>query len=127
MPGIALLEWLHRDLSQALIRYVQQRDTFSSVSTNPADLTLRITTKLALTSRDRYHYRIRLQAEMSETAQLIKAYLVEHVVAGSSVRWVTASDRAPVEAALQLALDDLLTQIETDRSLYVRGQEQPAK
>ncbi len=127
MPGIALLEWPHRDLSQALIRYVQQRDTFSSVSTNPADLTLRITTKLALTSRDHYHYRIRLQAEMSETAQLIKAYLVEHVVAGSSVRWVTASDRDPIEAALQLALDDLLTQIETDRSLYVRGQEQPAK
>ncbi len=127
MPGIALLEWPHRDLSQALIRYVQQRDTFSSVSTNPADLTLRITTKLALTSRDRYHYRIRLQAEMSETAQLIKAYLVEHAVAGSSVRWVTASDRDPIEAALQLALDDLLTQIETDRSLYVRGQEQPAK
>jgi hypothetical protein len=123
MPGIVLLEWPHRDLSQALIRYVQQRDTFSSVSTNPAELTLRITTKLALSSRDRYHYRIRLQAEMSETALLIKAYLIEHVVAGSSVRWVTASDRDPIEAALQLALDDLLTQIEADRSLYVRGQE----
>lgn len=127
MPGIALLEWPHRDLSQALIRYVQQRNTFTSVSTNPADLTLRITTKLALTSRDRYHYRIRLQTEMSETTQLIKAYLVEHVAAGSSVRWVTASDRDPIEAALQLALDDLLTQIETDRALYVLGKERPAK
>jgi len=127
MPGIALLEWPHHDLSQALIRYIQQRDTFSSVSTNTADLTLRITTKLALTSRDRYHYRIRLQAEMSETAQLIKTYLVEHAAAGSSVRWVTASDRDPIEAALQLALDDLLAQIEKDRPLYVSGKERPAQ
>ncbi|MGQ0696167.1 MAG: hypothetical protein ACT4OL_11420 [Nitrospiraceae bacterium] len=126
-PGITLLEWPHSDLSQAVIRYVEQRNTFSSVSTNPADLTLRMTTKLALTSRDRYHYRIRLQAEMSETAQLVKAYLVEHVAAGSSVRWVTASDRDPIEAALQLALDDLLAQIEADRSLYVHGQGRAAQ
>lgn len=127
MPGIALLEWKHHDLSQALIRYVRQRETFSSVSTDPADLTLRITTKLAMASRDHYRYRIRLQAEMSETAQAIKAYLVEHEATGSSVRWITASDRDPIEAALQLALDDLLTQIEADRSLYVAGKRQPAK
>lgn len=127
-PGITLLEWPHSDLSEAVIRYVQQRNTFSSVSTNPADLTLHITTKLALTSRQgRYHYRIRLQAEMSETAQLIKAYLVEHISAGSSVRWVTASDRDPIEAALQLALDDLLAQIEADRPLYVLGKGRAAK
>lgn len=127
MPGIALLEWKHHDLSQALLRYVQQRQTFSSVSTDPADLTLRITTKLALTSRGRYRYRVRLQAEMSETARVIKAYLVEHDAAGSSVRWVTASDRDPIEAALQLALDDLFTQFEADRSLYVSAKERPAK
>ncbi len=127
-PGITLLDWPHSDLSQAVIRYVEQRNTFSSVSTNPADLTLRMTPKLALTSRQgRYHYRIRLQAEMSETAQLVKAYLVEHVAAGSSVRWVTASDRDPIEAALQLALDDLLAQIEADRPLYVRGQGRAAQ
>lgn len=127
MPGIGLLEWPHHDLSQALIRYVQQRGTFSSVSADPADLAFSITTKLALTSRERYHYRIRLQAEMSETAHLIKTYLVEHDVAGSTVRWVTASDRDPIEAALQLALDDLLTQIEADRSLYVAPKGRPAK
>jgi hypothetical protein len=127
-PGITLLEWPHSDLSQAVIRYVEQRNTFNSVSTNPADLTLRMTTKLALTHRQgRYRYRIRLQAEMSETAQLVKAYLVEQVAAGSSVRWVTASDRDPIEAALQWALDDLLAQIEADRSLYMRGQGRPAQ
>jgi hypothetical protein len=123
-----LLDWPHRDLSQALIRYVRQRNTFRSVSTDPADLTLGITTKLALASRqNRYHYRVRLQAEMKETSRLIKAYRVEHVAVGSSVRWVTASDRDPIEAALQSALDDLLTQIETDRSLYIRVNEPPAE
>ncbi|HXV69687.1 MAG TPA: hypothetical protein VD738_12270 [Nitrospira sp.] len=120
MPGIALLEWRHRDLSQALIRYVQQRSTFSSVSTDSAELTLRIATKLAMTSRQsRYHYGIRLQAEMNEGSAPVKVYRAEHVAAGSSVRWVTASDRDPIEAALQSALDDLLTQIESDRSLYL--------
>ncbi len=127
-PGITLLEWPHSDLSQAVIRYVEQRNTFSSVSTNPADLTLRMTPKLALTHRQgRYHYRVRLQAEMSEAAQLVKAYLVEHVATGSSVRWVAASDRDPTEAALQLALDDLLGQIEADQPLYVSGIGRPAK
>jgi hypothetical protein len=64
---------------------------------------------------------------MKETSRLIKAYRVEHVAVGSSVRWVTASDRDPIEAALQSALDDLLTQIETDRSLYIRVNEPPAE
>lgn len=124
-PGITLLEWPHRDLSQALVRYVQERGTFRSVSTDPAELTLRITTKLALASRQhRYHYRVRLQAEMSESDKTLKAYLVEHVAVGSAVRWVTASDREPIEAALQSALDDLLARIEADRSLYL-SQELP--
>lgn len=127
MPGITLLEWPHRDVSQALLRYAQQRDTFRSVSTDPADLTLRITAKLSMASRDRYRYRIRLQSEMSETGQLIKAYLVEQDAMGSWARWTTASDRDPIEAALQLALDDLFTQIEADRTLYVGGKGRPAK
>jgi hypothetical protein len=119
MPGITLLEWPHRDLSHAFIQYVQQRETFSSVSTNPADLMLNVTTKLSMKSRERYRYRIQLEAEIREPSNPIKTYLVEHEVAGSFVRWVTASDRDPIEAALQLALDDLFTQIETDRLLYV--------
>jgi hypothetical protein len=61
---------------------------------------------------------------MSETVHPIKAYRAEHVAAGSSVRWVTASDRDPIEAALQAALDDLLAKIEADRSLYL-PQERP--
>lgn len=76
MPGITLLKWPHRDLNQALIQYIQQRDTFASVSATPADLTLVIATKLSMTSRERYHYAVTLQAETRETTRSIKAYVV---------------------------------------------------
>jgi hypothetical protein len=118
-PGITLLDWPHHDLSQAIIRYARRRETFGSVFTNPADLTLHMTTKLALTDRQgRYHYRIRLQAEIHERDRLIKTYLVEHTTVGSVARWLTASDREPIESALQLALDDVISRIEADRPLY---------
>lgn len=124
-PGIALLEWPHLDLRQAVLQYLQQRGTFTSVSPDPADLTLRVTTKLTLTSRSSlYHYRIVLQAEMSEAAGVMKSYRAEHTAAGSSVRWVTASDRNPIETALQGALEDLMRQIEGDGALYLIRTEQ---
>ncbi|MDH4097446.1 MAG: hypothetical protein OEU87_03940 [Nitrospira sp.] len=127
-PGIALLKWPHRDLSQAIVRYARLRETFSSVFTDPAELTLRIATKLALADRQgRYHYHIRMQAELSEGDRPIKAYLAEHTAAGSLARWVTASDRDPIESALQSALDELFAQIETDRSLYVDQIDPPIK
>jgi hypothetical protein len=119
-PGIIFLEWPTHDLSQAIIRYARQRGTFSSVSSGSADWRLHMTSKLALTSRQgRYHYHVRLQGEMSQEDQPVKTYLTEQTVAGSMARWVTASDRNPIEAALQLALDDLFGWIEADRALYV--------
>jgi len=119
-PGIIFLEWPSHDLSRAIIRYARERGTFSSVSPNSADLRLRITAKLALASRQgRYHYQIRLQGETSQGDQPVKDYVTERTVAGSMVRWVAASDRDPIEAALQLALDDLFGWIEADRTLYV--------
>jgi hypothetical protein len=121
-PGIIFLEWPTHDLSQAIIRYAQQRGTFSSVSPESADWRLHIRSKLALTSRQgRYHYHIRLQGEMSQEDELVKTYVIEQTVAGSMVRWVTASDRDPIEAALQQAFDELFGRIETDRALYVPG------
>ena len=118
-PGITLLEWPHNNLRQAIIQYANRRGTFSSVSTDPAELSLHIATKLTLMSRkERYHYRIQLQAEMSEADHLVKAYLAQSAVAGSLVRWVSASDSDPTNSALQLALDDLFAQIEEDGSLY---------
>lgn len=123
-PGITMLEWSHLDLKQALLRYVRQRGTFISVSPDPVDLTLRVATKLTLTSRsDLYHYRIGLQAEMSDGAGLMKSYRAEHTAVGSSVRWVTASDRVPIEIALQAALEDLMEQIEADRLIYINRTE----
>ncbi|OQW32854.1 MAG: hypothetical protein A4E19_05735 [Nitrospira sp. SG-bin1] len=118
-PGIALLEWSQLDLTQAILRYLQQRGTFVSVSPDPADLTMDVATKLSLTSRqNRYHYRILLRADMSEAADLIKSYRTEQTAVGSSARWVTASDRDPIQQALQAALDDLMRQIEADGPLY---------
>jgi hypothetical protein len=118
-PGIALLEWSHLNLNQAVLRYLQQRGTFASVSPDPADLTLRMTTKLMLTSRSGlYRYRIVLQAEMSDADRLLKSYRAEQTAVGSSVRWVTASDSEPIETALQGALENLMRQVEADRPIY---------
>jgi hypothetical protein len=120
-PGITLLKWSQSDLHQAILGYLQQRGTFASVSGEPGDLTLRVATKLSLTSlRGLYHYRIVLQGEMSEAEQPINSYRVEHTVAGSSVRWVTDSDRVPIETALRLALEDLTGEIEKNRPLYLK-------
>lgn len=126
-PGIVLLEWPTHNLSQAIIRYVHQRGTFRSISLSDADVSLHITAKLALASRQgRYQYQIQLQGETSQENQPVKNYLAERTVAGSRVRWVAASDRDPIEAALQLALDDLFGWIEADRILYLgRGEEAP--
>jgi len=127
-PGITLLDWPHHDLSQAIIRYARRRETFGSVSTNPADLTLHIATKLALTDRQgRYHYHIRMQAEIHEGDRLVKTYLAEHMTAGSVARWITASDREPIESALQLALDDVFSRIEADRPLYTDRIDRPVR
>ena len=125
-PGITLLEWSTHDVGQAITHYLQERGTFASVSADQSDLTLHTTTKLALSSRqNRYHYRIRLQAEMKEGDRAIKSYSSDQVVAGSAVRWTTASDRTPINTALQQALVDLTTQIESDRLLYLHQAETP--
>jgi len=118
MPGIPLLEWTRQDLSRAVSEYLEKRESFKAVSLQPSDLSMTVATTLSMVSRERYRYRIRLQAEMKEDARPVKTYLSEHEAEGSSVRWVTASDREPIEAALQGALDELLTQIEADRALY---------
>lgn len=126
-PGIILLEWSRDDLHRAIVRYAEQRKTFASVVNDRPDLTLRVRTKLALTSRQgRYHYHVRMQAEMSETSRPIKTYIAEGSAPGSIVRWITASDRDPIESALKLALDDLFSQIEADRSVYTGEEEKPA-
>ncbi|MFN3681507.1 MAG: hypothetical protein ACK4VP_05625, partial [Nitrospira sp.] len=118
-PGITLLEWSPSDLHQAIVRYARQRQTFAALVDEQPDLTLQVRAKLALTSRQwRYHYQIRLQAEMRDENRVLKTYTAEGSTKGSFARWVTASDRIPIESALQQALDILFTQIETDRPLY---------
>lgn len=64
---------------------------------------------------------------MSEAEQAVNSYRAEHTVAGSSVRWVTDSDRVPIEAALRLALKDLTGKIEEDRRFYIKQTEKSAQ
>ena len=117
MPGITLLEWRTPDLSRATMEYIRNRGTFASVSEGPADLAMRLTARLSMIARGPYVYHVRLQADMETVTEPIKSYDVERSATGSSVRWITASDRDPIEEALQSALEDLLTSIESDRSL----------
>ncbi len=127
-PGITLLKWTQSDLTQAILSYLRQRGTFASVSGEPGDFTLRVATKLFLTSRQGlYHYQIVIQGEMSEAEQAVNSYRAEHTVAGSLVRWVTDSDRVPIETALRLVLEDLTEKIERDRPLYIKQTEKSAQ
>lgn len=119
MPGITLLEWSPRDLSRATLDYIRQRGTFITVSDQPADLAMTLTAKLSMISRGSYIYSFRLHADIRTATDPIKSYDVEQSATGSSVRWVTASDRDPIEAALQSSLESLLAAIESDRALYL--------
>jgi hypothetical protein len=119
MPGIPLLDWPVQDLRTAAINYIQSHQSFASVSDTPANLTLTIKAWLTMRSHDKYHYRVRLESVLGSSEKpTIKSYLVEKETAGSSVRWVTASDQTPIAEAVQAALDDLLAQIEADHLLY---------
>jgi len=120
--GITLLEWPAQDLRSATITYLQSRQTFTSVSDTPADLTLTIKAWLTMRSSGNYRYRLRLESALGPSGKIpIKSYLVEKEANGSSVRWITASDQAPIAETVQAALDDLLTQIEADHLLYRNG------
>jgi hypothetical protein len=121
--GITLLEWPAQDLRSGAIAYIQSRQTFTSVSDTPADLTLTVKAWLTMRSSSNYRYTLRLESALGPSGQLpIKSYLVEKEAIGSSVRWITASDQTPIAETVQAALDDLLTQIEADHLLYRNGQ-----
>ncbi len=123
MPGIGLLEWTWQDFRQGVISYIEKRRSFRSVGTEPADVTLSLKAALVMRSRDRYLYILRLEAALSSAKNpAIASYVIETRAVGSFVRWITASDRDPINRALQEALDELLTKIEADRSLLLHGE-----
>ena len=120
--GIILLEWPAQDLQTAIIEYIHARKTFASVGEQPADLTLTVKAWLALRSQEKYYYLLHLESALGPSGKPpIKSYLAEKETVGSHVRWVTASDQTPIAAAVQAALDDLLSQIEADHLLYRNG------
>ena len=120
--GITLLEWPAQDLRSAAISYIQSRQTFTSVTDQPADLTMTVKAWLTMRSSGNYRYSLRLESTLGPSGKLpIKSYLAEKEAIGSSVRWITTSDQTPIAEAVQAALDDLLTQIEADHLLYKNG------
>ena len=120
--GILLLEWSAEDLRSAITDYIQSRRTFTSVGDRPANLTLTVKSWLTMRSSGNYYYNLRLESSLGPAEKPpMKSYLVEKETAGSSVRWITASDQNPIAEAVQAALDDLLTQIEADHLLYRKG------
>ena len=119
MPGIALLEWPAADLRQAIIDYARQRGTFMVGDDGQGALTLTVNGWLWVRSRDAYRYIVHLESDLGPTGKPpVKSYVTQKETAGSRIRWVTASDQVPIAAAVQAALDDLFTQIETDAALY---------
>jgi hypothetical protein len=120
--GITLLEWPPQDLRSAAITYIQSRQTFTSVTDKPADLTLTVKAWLTMRSSGNYRYSLRLESALGPSGKPpIKYYLVEKDAIGSSVRWITSSDQIPITETVQAALDDLLMQIEADHLLYKNG------
>lgn len=115
--GVTHLEWPVSDFKRASISYLDRRRLFREVTTDPAELTLILKTWLFLTSRDRYHYRLHIEADLGPPGkEPIRSYTADGEALGSSVRWVTASDLDPIQRAVQSALDELCARIEEDRA-----------
>ncbi len=122
MPGIPLLEWPVQDFRRAITDYLTQRQTFTTIGPDPADLRLVVKAWLTLRAPDRYLYRIHLEADVSFAGQApVKTYAAEGEALGSSVRWITASDQEPIAEATAQALQQLASQIEADRELLLKG------
>ena len=122
MPGISLLDWPAGDLRQAIVEYARQRNTFRAVGEDQGSLTLTVKAWLWVRSREEaYRYTVQLESDLGTTGTPpTKTYVVKKEAVGSRIRWVTATDRDPIAAAVQAALDDLFMQIEEDAALYGR-------
>ncbi len=121
MPGVSLLDWPAGDLRKAIVEYARQRGTFRAVEEDPASLTLTVKAWLWVRSREAYRYTVQLESDLGTMATPpTKTYVVKKEAVGSRIRWVTATDREPIAAAVQAALDDLFMQIEEDAALYKR-------
>ena len=122
MPGIVLLEWTPEDLRDGIINYIEKRGTFDSVGRENGTLVLTVKAWLTLRAPDHYVYHIHLESELGKRNEPpIGSYVASSQAKGSIVRWVTASDREPIQSATSQALDSLLSQIEADRSRLLDG------
>ncbi len=123
MPGIPLLEWPAKGLQQTIVEYFTQRQTFTSIGTEPGDLRLVVKAWLMLRAPDRYLYRVHLESDLAFSGPApIKTYAAEGEAIGSSVRWITSSDQDPITEATTQALNQLALQIEQDREAIIESQ-----
>lgn len=117
MPGIVLLEWPPEDLRSGIIGYIQRRGTFATVGDEGSSIILTVKAWLTLRAPDRYVYHFHLEADLGKQNEPpMGSYVASSQAEGSAVRWVTTSDREPIQSATIQALDSLLSQIEADRS-----------
>jgi hypothetical protein len=122
MPGIVLLEWPPEDLRDGIISYIQKRGTFSTVGSEAGSIILTVKAWLTLRAPDRYVYHLHLEADLAKRNEPpMGSYVASAQVEGSAVRWVTASDRDPIQSATLQSLDSLLSQIEADRSRLLQA------
>lgn len=125
MPGIVLLEWPPEDLRDGIIDYIQKRGTFASAGTTNGGLILTVKAWLTLRAPDHYIYHLHLEADLGEPNEPpLVSYVASSQAKGSAVRWVTASDRDPIQAATSQALDSLFSQIEADRARLLQSRAQ---
>lgn len=117
MPGIVLLEWSPEDLRDGIISYIQKRGTFASVGSDGGTIILTVKTWLTLRAPDDYVYHLHFEGDLGKLNEPpMGSYVASAKATGSIVRWVTASDREPIQSAANQALDNLFSQIEADRS-----------
>jgi hypothetical protein len=122
MPGIVLLEWPLEDWRDGIIGYIRKRGTFASVGKETGDIRLSVKTWLTLRAPDHYIYHLHLEAELAKgNGQPMASYVASAQAKGSTVRWVTASDREPIQTAATQVLDSLLSQIEADASRLLQA------
>jgi len=117
MPGIVLLEWSSKDLQQALVGYLNGRQTFTTTGTAAGDWLLSVKGWLTMRAPDRYLYRVHLEADLSRPGRpVLKTYSADGEAMGSSVRWLTASDQEPIATATNQAMRELAAQLEADKA-----------
>lgn len=118
---IYYLDWPRQDFERGVIDYIRKRRSFAEVGAGQPELTLALNAWLIMEFRDRYAFKLILEAIlMTPKGPALKSYVVRAKAEGPRVRWTTASDAQPINEVVRLTLNDLLAQIEQDRTFILK-------